>query len=66
MENYELEQEQAEAIKEARLTEYRVAIYERQLNAAMFEAQGNTERAAEEQAQISQLKLAIDALLALN
>ena len=66
MSNYIPPTEEAQAIREGRLAELRKAVYERELNVAVFTAKGETARVNQEQAEIDDLKTAIDALVALG
>lgn len=66
MSNYTLSTEEAQAIRDERLTEYRKAVYERELNIAEFQARGEADRVSQEQAEIDQIKASINALLALD
>ena len=66
MSNYTPPEAEAQAIKDERLAEYRKAVYERELNIAVFDAKGETARVNQEQAEIDEIKVAIDALLALD
>lgn len=63
MTNYIPPEQEAQAIKDERLATYRKAVYERELNIAEFQARGETDRIAQEQNEIDQIKASIDALL---
>lgn len=66
MNDYLPEADDVIALKTARLNSYRKAIYERELNIAEFQANGETDRVAQEQAEINKMKSAIDAINALD
>lgn len=66
MSNYIPPEVETQAMRDKRLAEYRKAVYERELNIAEFAARGETSRVEQEQAEIDQIKVAIDALLALD